>query len=133
MNKKSLLILWSVLFIVCAGLGFIPQPEGILKTVLFVVSLLFFVPPAFLLYLSVKKQDRDCLLLIRNLSALSLLTTLVLMVLNILSALWPAAAGNFLYSVLTIVSSPMICCGNWFLSMFLWACLLITAMQQLRK
>ena len=129
MNKKTLFILWAVLFIVCAGLGFIPEPAGALKIFLFLISLAFFLPPALLLYLSIRSRDSWCLKLIRNLSALSLLSTLILMVLNIASALWPEAAGTILHSVLTIVSSPMLCCGNWFLSMFLWACLLMVSLK----
>ena len=133
MNKKLLFSLWAALFILCAALGFIPEPAGILKTLLFFLALLFFLPPVGLLFLSVRNQDQNTLKLIRNLSALSLLTTLIVMVLNIVSALWPAMAGNILYSILTIVSSPMICCGNWFLSMFLWACLLMVSLRELRK
>ena len=41
--------------------------------------------------------------------------------------------GNFLYQVLIIVSSPMVCSRHWALSLFLWACLLITSHQQLKK
>ena len=133
MNKKSLFILWSALFILCAGLGFIQQPEGVAKTVLFLISILFFLPPLGILFLSVRDGDRNSLKLIRNLSGLSLMTTLIFMVLNILSAPGPVLLGNFLHSVLTIVSSPMICCGNWFLSLFLWACLLMMSLRELKK
>ena len=133
MNKKTLFILWAVLFIVCAGLGFIPEPAGMLKIFLFLFSLVFFLPPALLLYLSIRSQDSYSLKLIRNLSALSLISTLILMVLNIASVQWSAAAGNILHSVLTIVSSPMLCCGNWFLSMFLWACLLMVTLKELKS
>ena len=133
MNKKLLYTLWAALFILCAALGFIPQPAGAVKTILFLLSLAFFLPPAGLLVLSVRNRDRNTLLLIRNLSILSLLTTLFFMVLNIVSALWPLAVGNILHSILTIVSTPMICCGNWFLSLFLWACLLMVSLRELKK
>ena len=133
MNKKLLFSLWAVLFILCAGLGFIPEPAGAVKTILFLLSLIFFLPPMVLLFLSVRDSDKETLLLVRNLSILSLLATLVFMMLNIASVLWSQAAGNILYSILTIVSSPMICCGNWFLSMFLWACLLMISLRELKK
>ena len=133
MNKKTVYLLWGALFIVCAVLGFIPEPAGALKTILFLLSLIFFLPPAVILFRSKKAGDEYSIKLIRNLSALSLLTTLILIVLNILSALWPEAAGNILHSILTIVSSPMICSGSWFLSMFLWACLLMVSLKVLKK
>lgn len=133
MNKKLLFSLWAGLFILCAGLGFIQQPEGAVKVVLTLTSLVFFLPPAWLLYESIQKKDKETLKLIRNLSALSLLSTLVLIVLNILSALGPILLGDILHSILTIVSSPMICCGNWFLSMFLWACLLMVSLKSLKE
>ena len=133
MNKKMLFSLWAALFILCAVLGFIPEPAGITKTLLFLLSLLFFLPPLGLLFLSVRKQDESTLLLIRNLSALSLLVTLVFMAVNIASVLWSQTVGNILYSILTIVSSPMICSGNWFLSMFLWASLLMVSLRELKR
>ena len=132
MNKKSLFAVWALLFILCAGLGFIQEPTGFLRHILFFLSLVFFLPPALILFKSIQKRDFNTVRLIRNLSGLSLLSTLILIVLNIVSALWPPLAGDILHSVLTIVSSPMICCGNWFLSMFLWACLLMICLQTLK-
>ena len=133
MNKKNVYILWALLFIVCAALGFIPDPEGITKTILFFLSLLFFLPPALLLWEGTKSRDRYPVMLIRNLSGLSLLATFLLILLNILSVRWPVTSGTILHYILTIVSSPMFCCGNWFLSMFLWACLLMVSLKLLKN
>ena len=133
MNKKTVFLLWAGLFILCAILGFIQESAGMLRVLLLTAALIFFLPPAFLLYKSNQERDRHTILLIRNLSFCSLLATLVFMVLNILSALWPTMAGNILHTVLTIVSSPMMCSGNWFLSMFLWACLLMVSRKLLKK
>lgn len=130
MTKKVLFSLWGVLFIVCAGLGFIPEPAGILRGLLTGISVLFFVPPALLLYRAGKTQDDGSRLLVRNLSALSLLLTLILLVLNFLTALGSDALGRILYSVLVIVSSPMVCSGYWALSLFLWACLLMGSLKK---
>ena len=132
MNKKSLFILWGAFFILCAGLGFIQEPTGLSKILMRILSLVFFLPPALLLCLSSRQKDRNTLMLIRNLSFFSLLLTLLFIVLNIMSALWPLIAGNILHSILTIVSSPMFCCGNWFLSLFLWACLLMVSLRELK-
>ena len=133
MRKQALFALWAAGFIVCAGLGFIPEPEGGVRTVLTLLSVLFFVPPALLIYDAVRQSDRKQLQLIRNLSAASLGLTALLLICNFLSVLGSEALGDFLYSVLIVVSSPMVCGGSWGLSLFLWACLLMVCLQQLRK
>ena len=126
MKNNHLFALWACLFIICAGLGFIPEPAGVVRVFLTMLSLLFFVPPAVLLH----RGDRNTVLLIRNLSALSLAVTAVTLVCNFLSALGSALLGDVLYTVLVIVSSPMVCCGYWALSLFLWACLLMASLQK---
>jgi len=35
-----------------------------------------------------------------------------------------------LHIMLVIVSSPMVCSGNWALSLFLWACLLVASLRK---
>ena len=129
MNKKNLFVLWGVLFILCAGLGFLPEPAGLLKGLMTALSVLFFVPPALLLY----HADRETALLIRNLAALSLGVTLVTLILNFVLAVSSEFLGNVLHYVLVVVSTPMICSGYWVLSLFLWACLLMVSLQNLRK
>ena len=133
MNKKILTVLWAGLFIVCAGLGFIPEPEGAVRIVLTVLSLVFFLPPALLLYDAGKQQDKATAQLIRNLAVLSLGLTLVLLILNFLTVLSSQALGQILHYVLTIVSAPMICSGHWAMSLFLWSCLLTASLKQLKK
>lgn len=133
MNKKTLYILWAVLFILCAGLGFIPQPEGAVSVLLTVLSVVFFVPPAWLLYDAARTADKAAAALIRNLSALSLVLTVAVLILNFLSALTSEFWGNVLHSILVVVSAPMICSGYWVLSLFLWACLLMVGISQTRK
>jgi len=129
MNKKLLFILWGVLFVLCAGLGFLPETSGWMTA----ASVLFFLPPAWLLYQADRKKDRHTLLLVRNLSALSLAVTLVTLVLNFVLAVSSETLGNVLHYVLIIVSAPMICSGYWVLSLFLWACLLMASFRLLRK
>ena len=126
MNKKTLLVLWGVLFVLCAGLGFIPEPQGFLKGLMTALAVLFFLPPAWLLY----RGDRETVLLIRNLSALSLGVTLVTLILNFVLAVSSEFLGNVLHYVLVVVSAPMICSGYWVLSLFLWACLLMASLKK---
>ena len=131
MNKKLLYALWGCLFILCAGLGFIPEPKRSAQILLTILSLLFFLPPAVLLQQSGKRGDLHTVKLIRNLSALSLGLTLVLLVLNFLTAMRSEFLGSVLHYILVMVSSPMICSGHWAMSLFLWACLLVASWKQL--
>ena len=133
MTKKSLYSLWGVLFIICAGLGFIPEPPEAARWVFTLLSVLFFIPPAVLVYQAGTRGDVYSLKFLRNLSLASLCLTLTLLVGNLLTALRSEFLGNVLYGILIIVSCPMVCSGYWVLSLFLWACLLITALGFLRK
>ena len=133
MNKKLLYALWGSLFILCACCGFIQEPEGTLQLLLTTVSILFFLPPALLLWGAGKQRDLHTLKLVRNLSALSLGLTLVLLILNFLTAMRSEFLGQVLHYILVIVSSPMICSGHWAMSLFLWSCLLITSLKQCKR
>ena len=129
MNRKMLFTLWGVLFILCAGLGFIPAPTGAVKGLMTALSVLFFLPPVLLLW----KADRETGLLIRNLSMLSLGVTMVTLILNFVMAVSSEFLGNVLHYILVIVSAPMICSGYWVLSLFLWASLLMVSLKKTGK
>ena len=129
MKKNALYILWAALFAVCAGLGFIREPAGAVKALCVMLSLAFFVPPMIL----VRSGDVHTLKLVRNLSALALLTAAVLLVLNILSASFSEAVGTILHYVLIIATSPMICSRYWALTLFLWAYVMLDCRKQLKK
>ena len=130
MKNRILYVLWGALFILCAALGFIPEPTGAGRLLLTLASLLFFLPPAMLIRSARKTGSRSQLALMRNLSALSLGLTAVLLILNFLTAFRSETLGNILHAVLVIVSSPMICSGHWALSLFLWASLLIASLKK---
>ena len=55
------------------------------------------------------------------------------LLLNFLSVLHSQTLGTVLHHILTIVSAPMIASGHWALSLFLWACLLMVSIRQLRR
>lgn len=133
MKQKALFVLWGGLFILCAGLGFIPQSEGFLRGLMTAAALGFFLVGWLILYRADKTGDRDSLLLVRNLSLLSLGLTLLLLVFSFLTLNVSQWLGDLVHVILVIVSSPMICSGYWALSMFLWACLLLTARSYLKK
>jgi hypothetical protein len=133
MNRTSFYTVWAGFFILCAGLGFIPEPAGFLKILMIGLTLGFFaVPGCFLTWLD-KRGDRLHIAVVRNLAAASLGLTLVLILLNFVSFMAPEWVGNLLYVLLTIVSAPMVCGRYWVLSLFLWACLMIRAGKLLKK
>ena len=125
MSSKTMFILWGGLFILCAGLGFTQPVTGVYRGALFILSLLFFLPPGLILRRGSNHERK----LIRSLSALSLGLTVALLLVSFLTALTSERLGLFLHSILTIVSTPMICSGYWVVSLFLWACLLIVSLK----
>ena len=132
MNKNHVFALWGGLFAVCAVAGFINAQSTATQVLMTLLSIVFFVPGALLLQLSRTGGDLSIAVLVRNLSLASLILTTVLLIANFLSALAPELVGNILYGILVIVSAPMICCGNWALSMFLWACLMVCSIKILK-
>ena len=130
MTKRTLFSIWAILFALCAALGFIPEPSVFFAYLMTVLSVLFFVPPAALLRQAKKNGDTAIVKLLRNLSALSLLLTLVLLIANFLTALSSEFLGNVLHYILTIVSTPMMASRYWVLSLFLWSCLLMYSLKK---
>ena len=133
MNTTAYYALWAGMYILCAGLGFIPEPAGFGKFCLMVLSIGFFVPPSCLLRRASEEKNAMHILIVRNLAVASLVLTVVLIIGNFMSMLAPEAVGNILYTLLVIVSAPMICSQYWVISLFFWACLMIWAQKLLKK
>ena len=132
MKPKTLFALWGGLFVLCAARGFVNTASTASQVLRTVLSITFFLPGALLLRLSKETGNRDIALLVRNLSAASLILTAVLLIANFLSVFAPKLLGDILHGMLIVVSAPMICSGYWALSMFLWACLMICAIKALK-
>ena len=130
MKSQFLYALWGALFILCAGLGFIPEPAGVLRVLLTGLSILFFLPPAVLVWKGRREKDRMALSLVRNLSIASLSLSVLLIIANFLTVFRSELLGDILHGVLVVVSSPMICSGHWAMSLFFWACLLIASLKR---
>ena len=133
MKNRHLYAIWGGLYLVCALLGCIAAPHGLVKVLLVLLAFVFFVPGGLLLYRAVRNSDRKQIVLIRNISALSLGLTLLALILNFLSVTASETIGNLTYGFLILVSSPMICSQYWFVSLFLWACLLFSAIRYVPK
>ncbi len=130
MKKSTLCVLWGIFYIICAGLGFIQEPQGLARALLFLCAVLFFVPPALLLHYGKTQGDAGAVKLVRGLAAASLLATLAGLILSILSALGSAELGTGMHILLGLVSVPMFCSNYWVVSLFLWAVLLIVSLQK---
>lgn len=129
MDKGILKAVWAGMFLLCAVLGFVSDPTGFDYWMMVSISVLFFVPPALLLYRSWKDRDEKQLRLIFRLSLLSLVGTAVLLIANFFSVLGSDTLGKILYWILVIFSTPMVCCQNWALSLFAWAVLMMSALS----
>lgn len=133
MNNQKISMIWAFLYGACAALGFIPNPVGALSGFMIVLSVAFFIPPAVLVYRSIKNRDFLLLKKLRYLSLIWLGLTTVMVSLNFLSVEASEAAGKVLYWLLILVSSPMICSQTWIVPIFLWGCLLTVCLQYREK
>ena len=133
MKDGKLYALWGVLYIFCGLLGFIREPNGFVTALLVLMAVGFFVPGAVLLYRGYKARNPGRIKAICAISLVWLVMTLVLLVLNFLTAGATALAGDLLYGFLVILSAPMFCGQAWVLSLFLWACLLMSGLSCLKK
>lgn len=129
MKMKTLWLSWLYLFALCAVLGFIPEPDGLIKALLILAAVSFFVPGFWLAV----KGGKKCAKWIILISALSLVLTMVLIILNYASVLLSAVWGTVFNILLTIFSTPMFCGQYWVISLFCWASLLFTALTMVRK
>lgn len=127
MKNKVLFALWAVLYVLCVLFGMLGPAEGFGSVLLFLLSLVFFVPGIILLYRSLRDHDRKTLRLIRILCGASLGLTLLALVASFFTVLASQWVGNLLHVILVLVSAPMVCCRYWALSLFLWACLLMAS------
>lgn len=125
MKKSYVYAAWGVLYGICVGLSFAGPENAFEKTLLVLTGLIFFVPPAYLLWRAKKENCRKTLLVLRLISGGVLVLSTVLLMLNFLSVYWSARTGLVLYVLLAMFSPPMGCIQFWALGLFLWACVLM--------
>ena len=129
MTPKRLWLTWLYLFALCAALGFIPEPYGLVKAILVIAAVCFFIPGGLLL----AKGDRKTTKRIMLISGVSLILTMGLIILNFASALMSPIWGTILYILMGILTAPMLCGQYWILSLFGWACMLAAGMFKLME
>ena len=126
-RRKTLYILWAMLFAATAVLGLaFPAAEGFGRVVLMLLSIAFFVPPALLVFKAKHGGQAEDVKVVRLLSVVSLVLTTVLLVLIIRAVPYGEAVGDTLHVILAIVSAPMVCSNYYALPLFFWACLLFS-------
>lgn len=133
MKRSTLWLLWGVFYIICAGLGFIPQPQGIVRAMLFLLSLLFFVPPGVLLYEARRHSNRVLLRRLRMAALASLILTQLMLIANILTAPYSEGLGTAMHILLGLVSAPMFCSNYFVVPLFLWAVVLIMSFTKKKE
>lgn len=133
MTTKKLWLCWLYLFILCAVLGFIPRPTGFGYALLLMLALCFFIPGVLLAYRAHVRDDAQTLLWVRLVSAIALGLDVLLICLNMATALLSKAWGDVLYVMLVVFSSPMVCGQVWVVTLFGWAFLLIYSAVLLKK
>lgn len=132
LDKYMLAAIWIGMFILCTVLGFLPPQTGGNKWLLAILAILFFLPPALLVYLGWTQKDGKLLKILRRISVIVVSSTVTILVINLLSValilVMPEKAalmvGDILYYLLIIVSTPMICGQFWGIGLIGWVVLL---------
>ena len=133
MKQKHLYSAWAGLYILCAVLGFVTNPNSVVKAALVLISVIFFVPGLLLLLDAISHNDKKTIGRIRWICIGSLGLTLIFLIANLLTVNASATVGNVFYALLVIVSSPMACSQYWVMSLFLWSCLLMGTIFRFKK
>ena len=129
MKDRTLNLIWLYLYILCAALGFIPEPQGLLQAMLALAAICFFIPPSVLIYRGVRHHAPKHLRRVQSLSILSLALTTVLYVANILSVAASDLMGSILNAALTVLAAPALTFPIPIVPIFGWACLLVTCLK----
>lgn len=133
MTTKKLWLSWLYLYLLCAVLGFIPAPTGIVWALLMALAICFFVPGFMLVYRADRRDDEKTIRYVRLVCLIALGVSVLLILANMGTALLTKAWGDVLYVMLVVFASPLVCGQAWVLTLFGWACLLFYSMTALKK
>ena len=133
MKQKCIYLLWLFVYIICVGLGTLYEDILVLQIFQGLFAVLFFVPPVLLVLEGLKDGQKKYLMQIRVISIVSLALTLAFMIANIAAVYASEAVGNTLNQIYILVATPMHCLPYGFISIFLWACLLMLTFPRLWK
>lgn len=133
MKEKLLYAAWLGMYILCVGLGTITERNLIVNIAMTALGLIFFLPGGLLIWDGLRTHNRAQLLRVRIISICSLALTLLMIILNIVFVAAGDTVGAVLNDLLMLVSAPMFCCYWRFISLFLWACLLVSSFPRMWK
>lgn len=133
MKQKCIYLLWLFVYIICVGLGTLYEDILVLQIFQGLFAVLFFVPPVLLVLEGLKDGQKKYLVQVRIISIVSLVLTLAFMIANIAAVYASEAVGNTLNQIYILVATPMHCLPYGFISIFLWACLLMLTFPRLWK
>ena len=120
--------IWAVMYVAAVLLSLLDNVQGGGLVLLNIYAFLFFIPGGILAYWAIREKCRIQLRLLRWVSGVSLGLTVALLVVTFLCVNASVQVGRILYSFLILVSAPMLISYNWAVSLFLWACLLVTTL-----
>lgn len=131
MKKSYFYAAWAVLYCICAGLGFVPNPEGAGKTLLVGCSFIFFLPPLLLAWYASKKEDGKIMKELRIISMIALLVDMVMIITVFISAAYCSYEAQKVISVIYLLFTAPLQCGQyWVFPLFMWSCLLMITMRR---
>lgn len=133
MRYSTLYALWGTMFLLCAGLGMIPDPQGVGYAACLVCGLVFFAPPMVLVQKARREKQKKHLVFVRDAALLSLGLTVLAFAVNVFSAFGSDLMGKLLHVLLAVVSTPMFCTQIWVLSLLGWGVLLMSAREYMKE
>ena len=115
MNKRFWIWGWIVMYVACVALG-VFWPASVVSRL---VGVLFFVPPAVLLW----QGDEKLVKWVRIIAIASLTLTMLTIIVLFLTVGSKKDLDHLLEAVLLLVATPLKCFKSWLVSLFGWACL----------
>ena len=120
--------IWAVMYVAAVLLSLLDNVQGGGLVLLNIYAFLFFIPGGILAYWAIREKCRIQLRVLRIISSVSLILTVALLVVTFLCVNASVQVGRILHSFLILVSAPMLISYSWAVSLFLWACLLVTTL-----
>ena len=132
MKTRKYWLSWLYLYILCAVLAFLPEPEGFLRWLLLILTAVFFVPGFVLVYQADVRDRTEVVKLVKRVSIIALSVNVFMICVNIASPLLSDLWGTVLHYILITLCSP-IGTGSPALTLFGWACLMCYCISVLKK
>ena len=120
MMKKYWIFGWVAMYVAAVAMG-VFWPATAVSTI---VGIVFFVPPAVLLWDGFRSGNQKRIRCIRILSLISLVLTMALVLTVFLTVSSEKNIDKLMDMLLILCAAPMMCFKAWLISLFGWACLL---------